>query len=197
MNERIIRISPYFFNSGLLNEGSVLAKLGSAFAALIVRSNIPFDVLFGPAYKGISLAAVTASLLATQQNRSVGFAYNRKEVKDHGEGGLHVGAALNGKRVIIVDDVITSGKAAREAIDGIKKEGGVVAGVVLIVDREEILIEGESISATKALERDLEGAPVLAVLGVKEIINYLEAKGETEQVALMKAYREKYGVKPS
>lgn len=189
------RISPYFFNSGMLNDGATLAKLASAYAALIVRTGVEFDVLFGPAYKGISLAAVTAVALSNQQSRSVGFAYNRKEVKDHGEGGLHVGASLKGKRVIIVDDVVTSGKAIRESIPGIVAEGGTIAGVVLILDRQEVLKEGGE-RATVALERDL-GAPIVAVVGVQELISYLESTGATEQVTLMKEYREKYGVKPN
>ena len=178
----------------MLNEGSVLAKLASAYAALIARSGIDFDVLFGPAYKGIPLAAVTAITLNTQQSRSVGFAYNRKEPKDHGEGGLHVGAPLKGQRVLLVDDVFTSGKAIREAASGIVSEGGKIVGVVLILDREEIGKEGETESAKAALEKDLE-APIYAVIGVQDLISFLEARGASNEVALMKEYRDKYGVK--
>ena len=178
----------------MLNEGPVLAKLASANAALIARSGVDFDVLFGPAYKGIPLAAVTAITLSTQQSRSVGFAYNRKEAKDHGEGGLHVGAPLKGQRVLLVDDVFTSGKAIREAASGIVAEGGKIAGVVLILDREEIGKEGETESAKAALERDL-GAPVSAVIGVHDLISYLESTGAVNEVALMKEYRDKYGIK--
>jgi len=188
------RISPYFFNSGMLNEGSVLAKLASAYAALIARSGVEFDVLFGPAYKGISLAAVTAITLSTQQSLSVGFAYNRKEAKDHGEGGLHVGASLKDQRVLLVDDVFTSGKAIREAARGIIAEGGKIVGVVLILDREEIGNEGETESAKVALERDL-GAPVSAIVGVQDLISFLEATGASNEVALMKEYRDKYGIR--
>lgn len=178
----------------MINDGSVLAKLASAFAGLIVSSGIEFDVLFGPAYKGISLAAVTAITLSNQESRSVGFAYNRKEVKDHGEGGMHVGASLKGKRVLMLDDVFTSGKAIREAASGIHAEGGTIVGVVLILDREEIGKEGETEGAKVALQKEL-GAPVSAVLGVQDIISYLEATGASGEVALMKEYREKYGIK--
>ncbi|KAF8318710.1 orotate phosphoribosyltransferase [Clavulina sp. PMI_390] len=188
------RISPYFFNSGMLNDGAVLAKLASAFAALISASNLEFDVLFGPAYKGISLAAVTTVALANETGRSVGFAYNRKEAKDHGEGGMHVGASLKDKRVLMLDDVFTSGKAIREAASGIVKEGGTIVGVVLILDREEIGKEGETDGAKVVIEREL-GAPVSSVLGVQDLIVYLESTGATQEVALMKEYREKYGIK--
>lgn len=188
------RVSPYFFNSGMVNEGLPLAKLASAFASLITSSNLQFDVLFGPAYKGISLAAITAITLANQESRSVGFAYNRKEVKDHGEGGLHVGASMKGKRVLMIDDVVTSGKAIREAAAGILSEGGIIVGAVLILDREEIGKEGETEGAKIALQREL-GGPVLSVVGVQDLISYLEANGRKEDATLMKDYREKYGVK--
>jgi len=188
------RQSPYYFNSGMLNNGSLIATLASAYAALIVVEFPTFDVLFGPAYKGIPLAAATAVALQTEYGRSVGFAYNRKEVKDHGEGGWHVGADIKGKKVLILDDVFTAGTAVRQAAQGIREAGGDVVGVVLALDREEIGKEGEAESAKAALERDLQ-SQVKSVLTLKELIAWLEDAGRKDEVDQMKVYRERYGIK--
>ncbi|KAF8324283.1 phosphoribosyltransferase-like protein [Cantharellus anzutake] len=191
------RQSPYFFNSGMLNTGSSIATLASAYAALIQLHFPPpsFDVLFGPAYKGIPLGAATSVALYNTFGTSVGFAYNRKEAKDHGEGGWHVGADVKGKKVLILDDVFTSGMAIRQVAQGIREAGGTIVGVVLCLDRQEIGKEGEVESAKTALVRDLGGAEVYAVLTINELITYLEKEGRSDEVAQMKAYREKYGIK--
>src|SRR6185312_14997467 len=130
------RISPYFFNAGLFDSGAALATLGRAYADAAVHAGLRFDMLFGPAYKGIVLAAVTATALAERHGRDVPFAYNRKEAKDHGEGGTLVGAPLRG-RVLIVDDVITAGTAIRESLELIRASGATPAGVLIALDREE------------------------------------------------------------
>lgn len=179
----------------MLTDGAVLSDAAAAYASLIVTKIAgPFDVLFGPAYKGISLGALATSALYTQHSRTVSFAYNRKEAKDHGEGGLHVGAPLKGKKVLILDDVFTAGTAIREAAKGIAEAGGTVVGVVLLLDREEVGKEGETESAKTILQREL-GAPVYAVLGVSDIIAWLEVSGNTKDVSLMNEYRERYGIK--
>lgn len=142
------RSSPYFFNAGLFDSGAALATLGTAYAEAAARSGIEFDMLFGPAYKGIVLAAITASALAEKHGRDLPFAYNRKEAKDHGEGGTLVGAPLKG-RVLIVDDVITAGTAIRESLALIRAAGATPAGVLIALDREE---RGQgSLSATQEL----------------------------------------------
>ncbi|TDJ46286.1 MAG: orotate phosphoribosyltransferase, partial [Gammaproteobacteria bacterium] len=130
------RMSPYFFNAGLFNTGYAAAKLGRAYAAAVAESAIEFDMLFGPAYKGIPLVSLAAAALAEHQNIDVPFAFNRKEVKDHGEGGQIVGAPISG-RVLILDDVITAGTAIREAIDIIRTSGGTPAGIIIALDRQE------------------------------------------------------------
>jgi len=189
------RQSPYFVNSGKFSTGPVLARLATAYAALIVSEFPTFDVLFGPAYKGISLAAVTAVALSQQYNISVGFGYNRKEAKDHGEGGWTVGADVKGKKVLILDDVFTAGTAIRESAAGIKSAGGQIVGAVLCLDREEVGKEGEEESARTMLVRDL-GAPVTAVLRMRDLIAWLEKKEDRkEDLAAMNEYRARYGVK--
>ena len=185
----------------MLNTGSLIASLASAYASLIQlhfssSSTSPgFDVLFGPAYKGIPLAAATSVALHNTFGFSVGFAYNRKEVKEHGEGGWHVGANIEGKRVLILDDVFTAGTAIRQAAQGIREAGGTVVGVVLCLDRQEIGQEGETESAKAALERDLGGAKVFSVLTMQGLIDYLEEVGRSDEVEQMKEYRERYGIK--
>jgi orotate phosphoribosyltransferase len=186
------RISPYFFNAGAFSCGEALAALGRCYARRIVDSGLEFDVLLGPAYKGIPLATATAVALADLHGRNVPFAYNRKEAKTHGEGGSLVGAPLQG-RVLIIDDVITAGTAVREVIGMIEGAGASLAGVVVGLNRQE-RGEGER-SAIQELEQDY-GAPVLSIIDMDHIIAYLEDAGEDVAGVLegMKEYRNRYGV---
>tara|TARA_R110001583_G_scaffold76883_2_gene209956 strand:- start:5584 stop:6237 length:654 start_codon:yes stop_codon:yes gene_type:complete len=185
------RVSPYFFNAGRFSSGGALAALGRCYADAIIASGIQFDVLFGPAYKGIPLAAATACALAEHYQRDVPYAYNRKEKKDHGEGGSLVGAPLVG-RVLIIDDVITAGTAIREAIAMITAEGASVSGVAIGLDRQE-RGQGER-SAIQELEQDAELA-VVSIVGLNDIVAYLsQSAGDDDLVARINAYRERYGV---
>jgi len=185
------RDSPYFFNAGLFNTGAAIAAVGRAYAAALTAADVPFDMLFGPAYKGIPLATVTAAALAETQNRSVAFAFNRKEAKDHGEGGRIVGGPLTG-RVLIVDDVVTAGTAIRESIDIIKSAGARPAGVLLALDRQE-RGSGGGLSAVQEV-REQFGIPVIAVIGLQELMQYMQGLGRPAELASMQAYRERYGV---
>jgi orotate phosphoribosyltransferase len=185
------RDSPYFFNAGLFNTGAAIAAVGRAYAAALTAADVPFDMLFGPAYKGIPLATVTAAALAETQNRSVAFAFNRKEAKDHGEGGRIVGGPLTG-RVLIVDDVVTAGTAIRESIDIIKSAGARPAGVLLALDRQE-RGSGSGLSAVQEV-REQFGIPVIAVIGLQELMQYMQGLGRPAELASMQAYRERYGV---
>jgi len=186
------RVSPYFFNAGAFASGAALAALGRCYAGAIVDAGIEFDVLFGPAYKGIPLATCTAVALADHHGMDVPFAYNRKELKDHGEGGTLVGAPLSG-RVLVIDDVITAGTAVREVIGLIESAGAALAGVVIGLDRQE-RGSGE-LSAVQELARS-HGVPVLGIVQMSHIIDYLEATGSGPPGALesMQNYRERYGV---
>ncbi|KAI0747017.1 orotate phosphoribosyltransferase [Daedaleopsis nitida] len=194
------RLSPYFFNAGLLASGPVLDTLCSAYAATIagaLQSSLPpFDVLFGPAYKGIPLAAGTALLLHREHQIGVGFAYDRKEAKNHGEGGVLVGTPVKGKRVVILDDVATAGTAIRGAIDLVQREGGEVVGAVLLLDRQEMGKEGRS---TIAEVEELLGGKgrVPTILTMKDLMLWLKAQGRTEELEKMQEYWEKYGAKES
>ena len=185
------RISPYFFNAGLFNSGAVLAKLGEFYAAAIEQSNIEYDVLLGPAYKGIPLAVTTAVALANQYHKDVPYVFNRKEIKAHGEGGRLVGAPMQG-RVLIVDDVITAGTAVREVMTLIAENNASPAGVVIAFNRQE-KGEGEQ-SAIQEVERDF-GVPVVSIISLDDLVVYLQGQagqaGVLEQVNL---YRERYGV---
>ena len=185
------RISPYFFNAGLFNTGASLARLGRYYAQAIVDSGIPFDVLYGPAYKGIPLAAVTAAALYDQHGLDLPYAFNRKEVKDHGEGGVIVGHPLEG-RVMIIDDVISAGTSVRESVEIIKGLDAIPAGVVIALDRQE-RGKGER-SAIQEVERDY-GMPVSAIVRLAQLIEYLEQQPEAvEDLAHIRAYRQQYGV---
>jgi len=184
------RLSPYFFNAGLFNSGRALAELGRAYAQAIQTHGIQFDVLFGPAYKGIPLVATTSVALADHHDRNVPWAFNRKEAKDHGEGGNIVGTPLRG-RVLIVDDVITAGTAIREATDIIRAAGAEPAGVVLALDRQE---RGQgSLSAVQEVEQTLH-LPVTSILRLADLIDYLRQSGDAAQLAAIERYRGDYGV---
>lgn len=184
------RMSPYFFNAGLFNTGYAAAKLGRAYAAAVAESAIEFDMLFGPAYKGIPLVSLAAAALAEHQNIDVPFAFNRKEVKDHGEGGQIVGAPISG-RVLILDDVITAGTAIREAIDIIRTSGGTPAGIIIALDRQE---RGEkTLSAVQEVEEQF-GLPVTSIIKLEELIEHLESSEEySEYLPSVEAYGRQYG----
>ncbi|MCG8426867.1 MAG: orotate phosphoribosyltransferase [Chromatiales bacterium] len=185
------RISPYFFNAGLFNTGASLARLGRFYAQAIVDSGIEFDVLYGPAYKGIPLAAVTAAALYDRHNIDIPYAFNRKEAKDHGEGGSIVGHPLEGK-IMIIDDVITAGTAIRESMDIIQAEGATPAGVVIALDRQE-RGKGER-SAIQEVESDY-GMPVAAIVKLEHLISYLGEKPDAgNSLASIEKYRETYGI---
>lgn len=186
------RISPYFFNAGLFNTGAALAHLGRYYAQAIVDSGIQFDVLYGPAYKGIPLAAVTAAALYDHHGKDVAYAFNRKEAKDHGEGGVIVGHALAGK-VLIIDDVISAGTSVRESLDIIKHEGATPAGVVIALDRQE---RGTgSTSAVQQVEQEY-GLPVAAIARLKDLISYLSQRQDdlAQHLPAIQEYRATYGV---
>ena len=185
------RQSPYFFNLGRIDSGAALARLGEAYAAALVRAQLPVDMLFGPAYKGIALAAATAIALATRHDRDLPWAYNRKEAKDHGEGGLLVGAPLAG-RVLIVDDVMTAGTAVRESLALIRAHGATPAGVLIALDRQE-RGQGE-LSAAQEVARD-HGIPVIAITGLDEVLAYAGERPElASEHARLLDYRSRYGV---
>ena len=185
------RVSPYFFNAGLFGSGYAAAKLGRYYAAAIAESGIEFDMLFGPAYKGIPLAALSAAALAEHHDIDVPYSYNRKEVKDHGEGGNIVGQPLSG-RIMIVDDVITAGTAVREAYQIIAQAGAEIAGLTISLDREE---RGQgSVSAVQELKGSL-GIPVVSIAGLGDLVEILEESGEYENwLEPVVRYRRQYGV---
>jgi len=184
------RLSPYFFNAGLFNDGVSLARLGDFYARRIMAAGLQFDVLFGPAYKGIPLAAATAIALASQ-GRNTAYAYNRKEAKDHGEGGTLVGAPLNG-RVLIIDDVITAGTSVRESMELIHAAGATPAAVLIALDRQE-RGQGE-LSAVQEVERNFS-IPVVSVASLTDLIDYLSGHPELEnKLAAVRAYRALYGI---
>jgi len=184
------RQSPYFFNMGRIDSGAALSQLGRAYAAAVVNAGIEVDMLFGPAYKGIALAAATAIALAEQYGRDLPWAYNRKEAKDHGEGGVLVGAPLRG-RVLIVDDVMTAGTAVRESLSLIRAHGATPAGVLIALDRQE-RGQGE-LSAAQEVTRD-HGIPVIAITSLADVLAYAgEHPGLAAEHARLLAYRERYG----
>lgn len=184
------RQSPYFFNAGLFNDGTSTLQLAKFYAEAILESNIEFDMLFGPAYKGIILAAATAMMLA-EKGVNVPFAYNRKEAKDHGEGGVLVGAPLQG-RVLIIDDVISAGTSVRESVQLIKAEGAVPAAVAIALDRME-KGSGEQ-SAVQEVEQQYN-LPVITIANLSDLLSLLESNAEFNQhLAPVQAYRERYGV---
>ena len=185
------RTSPYFFNAGLFNSGQALAQLGKFYASALKDSGINYDVLFGPAYKGIPLASATAIALADQHNIDTPYAFNRKEAKAHGEGGTIVGAELKGK-IMIIDDVITAGTAIREVIDIIRQAGAEPAGVLIALNRQE-KGNGE-LSAIQEVERDY-GIPVASIVDLNQVLEYLSQDPAMSQYAeSVAAYRKEYGV---
>jgi orotate phosphoribosyltransferase len=185
------RTSPYFFNAGLFNTGRDLARLGRFYAAALEDAAIEYDVLFGPAYKGIPIATTTAVALADHYNKDVPYCFNRKEKKAHGEGGTLVGSPLNGK-IMLVDDVITAGTAIRESMEIIADNSADLSGVLIALDRQE---KGKAeLSAIQEVERDFN-TQVISIVKLADLISYLENQGTMgEHLVSVKAYRDKYGV---
>ena len=184
------RVSPYFFNVGQFNQGNHLSQLGQFYAKAIEASGIKFDVLFGPAYKGIPLAAATAIALNDSFNRSVPYSFNRKEAKDHGEGGNIVGHPLEGD-ILIIDDVITAGTAIREAKDIINANGAKTKGVVVALDRQE-KGKGE-LSAIQEAEQNF-GITVVSIINLSHIVDYLKANNDKNIISRIESYRSQYGI---
>jgi orotate phosphoribosyltransferase len=189
------RLSPYFFNLGAISTGSAIARLGAAYARRIGQLDMAFDVLFGPAYKGIPIAVATSQALA-EKGADVGWAFNRKEPKDHGEGGRFVGAPLEG-RVLLVDDVLTAGTAVREAAQLIEAADAELVGVVIALDRQETQDDG--VTAVAGLQIEL-GIPVVSMLSLQDVIEYLDSKGDHDKyrravVEEIKRYQEAYCVR--
>ena len=191
------RLSPYFFNAGGFDDGARLGALGQYYAKALQESQLQFDMLYGPAYKGITLAAATAIALA-DHGMNVPYAYNRKEAKDHGEGGVLVGAPVKG-RVVIVDDVISAGTSVRESVDLIRKAGAEPAAVLIALDRMERSGNATEIgdkSAVQAVEQEF-GLPVISIANLTGLMSFLTASSDTQltnYLPAVKAYREKYGV---
>merc|ERR1712139_366373 len=194
------RSSPYFFNAGLFSSGSAQAKLCSAYAARIASCNLEFDVIFGPAYKGIALAAGVASALYSQYGLDYGYAYNRKEAKDHGEGGCLVGADVVGKRCLLIDDVISAGTAIREAKNILDAAGATLAGVVVALDRQERTGKDDALSELSAIQsvRVEFGVPVHGIVCLDDLLAFLDEQGGGhglgEYAEAVQTYRQRYGV---
>lgn len=185
------RKSPYFFNAGLFNTGRDLARLGRFYAEALVDAGIDYDVLFGPAYKGIPIATTTAVALADHHDVDTPYCFNRKEAKDHGEGGSLVGSPLEG-RIMLVDDVITAGTAIRESMEIIQAHGADLAGVLVAIDRQE-KGKGE-LSAIQEVERDF-GCQVVSIISLSDLVRYLEEQGgDAEQLDAVKSYQAQYGI---
>jgi len=191
------RLSPYFFNAGLFHDGATLGRLAQFYAQTLLDSGVGFDMLFGPAYKGITLASSTAVALAAK-GRNTPFAFNRKEAKDHGEGGTIVGARLQGK-VVIVDDVISAGTSVRESVDMIRAAGAEPAAVLIALDRMERSGKDDALSASSAVQEVSRefGIPVVSIANLDDLFNYLAGEGADPRVAQYKdavaAYRARYG----
>ena len=187
------RVSPYFFNAGEFNTGYAAAKLARCYAAAIVDLDVEFDVLFGPAYKGIPLVVLAAAALAEHHDLDYPFAFNRKEAKDHGEGGSIVGASLSGKRALIVDDVITAGTAIKQVASLIGKAGGTPVGVLVALDREEIGTRAR-IPAKEQLEAEI-GLKLMSIVSLTDFVDHLEESEDyAAHLPAVKAYRNRYGV---
>lgn len=192
------RNSPYFFNAGLFSDGANLGKLADFYAQTLLDSGVEFDMLFGPAYKGITLASATAVALAAK-GRNVPFAYNRKEAKDHGEGGTIVGAQLQGK-VVIIDDVISAGTSVRESVDMIRAAGATPCAVLIALDRMEKSGKDDALSANSAVQEISEtyAMPVVSIGNLNDLFDYLSAAGANTELSAHKtavaAYRQRYGI---
>lgn len=188
------RKSPYFFNAGLFQDGLALSALGKCYAETIQKSGIDYDVIFGPAYKGIPIASATAIQLHDQFHVNKPWCFNRKEAKDHGEGGSLVGAHLRGKRVLIIDDVITAGTAIREVMTILQAEGAIAAGIIVALDRQERGATGE-LSAIQEVVQQYR-IPVLSIIKLDHVVEFLHEKGGHEELsAAISTYRAKYGAK--
>lgn len=188
------RVSPYFFNMGLFSTGQLVSTLATSYANAIIESGLKFDVLFGPAYKGIPLAAITVAKLAELDPKNyaqVGYAFNRKEKKDHGEGGSIVGSSIKGKKVLIIDDVMTAGTAINEAFGIIKEENGVVVACIIALDRQESTKDSKQ-SATQVVSGKY-GIPVISIVTLGDVIDHLDGKLSAEEIASVKKYRDVYG----
>ncbi|RJF97506.1 orotate phosphoribosyltransferase [Noviherbaspirillum saxi] len=192
------RNSPYFFNAGLFNEGATLGKLADFYAQTLIDSGVEFDMLFGPAYKGITLAAATSVALANK-GRNVPFAYNRKEAKDHGEGGTIVGATLQG-RVVIIDDVISAGTSVRESVEMIRAAGATPCAVLIALDRMERSGKDGALSEHSAVQEvaNAYGMPVISIGNLADLLEYISQAGANQDLAQYKdavaAYRSRYGI---
>jgi orotate phosphoribosyltransferase len=184
------RSSPYFFNAGLFNTGSRLAKLGTFYAKAIAESGVEYDVLFGPAYKGIPLVSAASISLATSHGVDAPYCFNRKEAKDHGEGGTIVGSALKG-RALVIDDVITAGTAVRESAAIVAAQGATLAGIVVALDREERGADTE-LTAIGQVRAEL-GVPVVTIVTLAQLIEFLDAQKRTDEAARLRAHRQQYG----
>jgi len=193
------RLSPYFFNAGLFHDGATLGKLADFYAQTLLDSGVEFDMLFGPAYKGITLASATAVALAAK-GRNVPFAFNRKEAKDHGEGGTIVGAKLQG-RVVIIDDVISAGTSVRESVDLIRAAGATPCAVLIALDRMERSGAEGALSAHSAVQEVTKsyGIPVISIGNLDDLLDYISGAGANPQLGQYKdaiaAYRQRYGIK--
>ncbi len=184
------RISPYFFNSGLFNTGNAIHQLGQFYAAAIIDADIKFDVIFGPSYKGIPLAVATAIALSDTYQQNYPYAFNRKEIKDHGEGGLIVGAQLKG-RVLIIDDVISAGTSIRESIDIIHAADAEAAGVIIAMDRQE---RGKNQSSAIQELKQQYDVDVASIISLEHVIGYLQHQDASDEtLAAIRTYREQYG----
>jgi orotate phosphoribosyltransferase len=187
------RKSPYFFNAGLFNTGTALARLGRFYASAIVDSSLSFDLLYGPAYKGIPLAAATSIALADHHGRDLAYAFNRKESKDHGEGGAIVGHPLAGD-VLIIDDVITAGTSVRESVDIIRVQGARPAGVIIALDRQE---RGRDDRSAIQEVREQFGIPVFSIVTLEDLITFLrESPDNSKSLDAVREYQDRYGIRP-
>ena len=184
------RTSPYFFNTGLFNTGAQLGKLGQFYAQALIQSDLKVDILYGPAYKGIPLVSATSIAYAQITGNDIPFAFNRKEAKDHGEGGNLVGTPLQGN-VIILDDVITAGTSVRESVEIINASNATPAGVLIALDRQE---KGLNESSAIQEVKDRFNMPVIAIITLENIIDYLKAEANSDQLNAIKAYQSLYGI---